>query len=215
MFRRRSGLKRQFQSKQFNITNVLTQNVATAQILLSNDIVLSPDKLLGVGGAVQASMKRCSIVGIDYYFTWLVAATGSPTLSDNISFAHACFFKDTLDSTGATPDGAADEFLFVNQVDGGTNQQLFPERIIDRFPFAVAFFNSPTTLSGNSHYTRLGSWQNPLSARERRVRRRVSFNNREALCFRVEVDFPTVSVTATSISFVYELNGVVTYRMDL
>lgn len=204
-FRRfRSGSKRMYQTKQFQFKSELVNASTTDTLLAADTVILGPDQLFGASTPVQASAKRISIVGIDYYFDGTTLATGQPVAFTYSTDGRFCFYLDTLDNAGV-PDASGDQFLFVNQVDGTTNQQLFPRRIIDRRQFGFPF-QADNFLGINSF--------NPGISAERRVRRRGSITTREALIFRIEAIIPGAGASASN-NLGYCVFGVVTFRVDL
>lgn len=212
MFRRRRGSKG-FQTKQFNLQGTIVENVASAvpSFFASDVVVLGPDQLFGLSSPVQASMKKVSVVGIDYYWdAFSLISADQDILSQRIvQNNYFGWYKDTLDSSG-NPDATGDFFLNVDQVNGATNQQAFPERVLDRRSFSAVY----SDVASNGFLTNMSGPQNPGINAERRVRRRVSITNREAIIFRVEALMPAIATGGTA-ALEFQVYGVITFRVDL
>lgn len=200
---RRNSSKRMFQSKQFVLSLDVADPGPSAGGFFKNDVILiSADTVLGISNTVQGALKRIVVVGVDWYFDGL-ALKGIDTPATSILFNYVALYKDTLDSA-SVPDASPDSFLPVDQVSGTTNQQLFPERILDRRSFSVVWDTSTQTLC----------YWNPGMSAERRVRRPVALTSREALIFRLEAFLPP-SNAGQQCEIQAQAYGVVTYRVDL
>lgn len=212
MFRRRARSKG-YQSKQFVVGGNIVVNTAQAApaFFAADQVIIGPDELFGAAAPVQASLKRVSMVGIDYYFdAFTRISAASDLLSDHMALAnYQGIYKDTLDNAGV-PDASGDFFLNADQVNGTVNQQLFPERILDRRQFSVIFADP----ASDGQLARSIGPLNPGVQAERRVRRRASINNREAIIHRVEAFMPALQTGGVAV-LEYSVYGVITYRVDL
>lgn len=203
-----------FQSKQFVLDDIIVLNGATTgpEFLFNSVVLLTPDTVMGAAAPIQSSLKKVTVVGIDYYFDVkpVVQAPTSFATNGFLSlFNFIAIYKDTLNPSGVTPDDLADNWINANQVSGTVNQQLFPERVIDRRSFSMwltdqanggLFYSSNVVTAG--------------TAAERRVRRRVSFNNREGLFVKHCYQVPQLA-TGESAAFELKVHGMLTYRLDL
>lgn len=205
MFRRRSGARRQFQSKQFVLSLDVANTTNVAGFFANDVILISADTVLGISNTVQAALKRISVVSVDWYFDAVFVTSENQTTPLNVMFNYVGLYKDTLDNA-SVPDASGDFFLSVDQVNGTTNQQLFPERIIDRRSFTSDWITpGPFFTAGTV---------NPGISAERRVRRRLSLTAREALIFRLEAFLPG-NGGGGQMEIQAQVYGVVTYRVDL
>lgn len=208
-FRRfRSGARRMFQSKQFVLSLDVLNNTQAGGFFANDVILISADTVLGISNTVQGALKRISVVGIDYYVDGVITV-GADTTPVIILFNYFGLYKDTLDPS-SVPDASGTFFLNADQVSGTVNQQLFPQRIIDRRSFTIPW--QGTNITGLP--SGLVDYFNPGMSAERRVRRRVSLNAREALIFRVEAFVPQAAAGQSN-ELAMQVYGVVTYRVDL
>lgn len=191
-----------FQTKQF-VRTVSISNTGTAGFFGADAILLGADTVLGISNTVQGALKRVVVVGIEYYFDAVIESFNDQF--QLILFNYEGIYKDTLDPS-SVPDASGTLFLNADQVDGTVNQQLFPERILDRRSFTLAWSSAVDEFSTAGQI-------NPGMSAARIVRRRVSMNAREALVCRVEAFMPNGTVTPSVLEA--QWYGVITYRVDM
>lgn len=204
-FRRGSGTRHLFQTKQFALSLDVQNNTAAPGFFANDVIIVSADTLFGISNTVQPIMKKIVVVGIEYYFDAVVIAAAD-TPGQVIMFNYLGLYKDTLDSA-SVPDSSGQMFLSVDQVSGTTNQQLFPERVIDRRSFTCVWDKTNFPLQ----YVSLAM---PGMMQARVVRRRLSLTTREALIARIECFLPASPTSAVN-EMQAQVYGVITYRVDL